>query len=63
MKYAVKRYWELCDSVEVEADTPSQAIDKAHDLPLDEHRGEYVQGSLNSDPNVDVQPLNSGGIP
>jgi hypothetical protein len=58
MKFAVKRYWQLCDEVSVEADSPTQAIDLAHELPLDELRGEYVQGSLNSDPDTDVQPLN-----
>jgi hypothetical protein len=61
MKYAVKRYWQLCDSVEVEADTPDQAIERAHALPLDESRGDYVLGSLNSDPAEDVRPLLNGG--
>jgi len=61
VRYAVKRYWQLCDEVQVEADTPDQAIDLAHEMPLDESRGEYVSGSLNSDPANDVQPVITGG--
>jgi len=63
MKFAVKRYWQLCDPVEVEADTPDQAIERAHEMPLDESKGDYVLGSLNSDPLVDVQPLVERGAP
>jgi hypothetical protein len=55
MKFAVKRYWQLCDEVEVEAQSVDDAIDLAHAMPLDESRGEYVMGSLNSDPSADVQ--------
>ena len=61
MRYVVKRYWQFCDSVEVEAHTPDQAIERAHEMPLDESRGEYVMGSLNSDPLEDVEPLTERG--
>ena len=59
MRYAVKRYWELSDEVEVEASSVDEAIGRAHDLPLDESKGDYVPDSLNSDPEADVQPLNA----
>ena len=42
MKYVVKRYWELCDSVEVNADSPSQAIELAHEMPIDNARAAFV---------------------
>jgi hypothetical protein len=61
MKFAVKRYWQLCDCVEVEADTPDRAIEIAHEMPLDETRGDYVSGSLNSDPSADVELLAGKG--
>ncbi len=57
MKFAVKRYWQLGDEVEVEAHSVDEAIEIAHARPLDESRGEFVMGSLNSDPHADVQPL------
>ncbi len=57
MKYAVKRYWQLCDEVEVEAQSVDQAIDLAHAMPLPKTRGEFVMDSLNSDPGADVQRL------
>ena len=57
MKFAVKRYWELCDSVEVNASSVSEAIDLAHELPVDVTKAEYVADSMNSDPSCDVQPL------
>lgn len=60
MKYSVKRYWQLCDEVEVEATSVDAAIEIAHQMPLDESRGDYVSGSLNSDPSADVQPLITG---
>ena len=57
MKFAVKRYWQLCDRVEVDATTRDEAIDTAHKLELDESRGTYVLGSLNSDPEEDIEPI------
>lgn len=57
MRFAVKRYWEVCDQVEVEAKNASAAIALAHALPLDNATSEYVPDSLNSDPECDVQAL------
>jgi hypothetical protein len=57
MKWVVKRYWEFSDSVEVEADSVEQAIKVAHALPIPHGQAEFVPDSLNSDPVVDVQPL------
>lgn len=57
MKYVVKRYWEVCDSFEVDADSPSQAIELAHALPVDNVRAVFVPDSMNSDSETDVQPL------
>ncbi len=54
-KYSVKRYWEVCDSVEVEAESLELAIIKAHSLPLT--AGEYVSYSINSDEDVDVEAI------
>lgn len=65
MKFEVKRYWDVCDTVEVEADDVSEAIAIAHELPIDNTRAEYVPDSLNSDPECDVQrvePDAQGGI-
>ncbi len=56
MKFSVKRYWEVCDSVDVEANSPSEAIDTAHELPVDSATAEFVPDSMNSDPFNDVQP-------
>ena len=61
MKYAVKRYWEVCDRVEVEANSESEAIAIAHQLSLDNARAEFVPDSLNSDSSCDVHPLTEGG--
>ena len=58
MKYVVKRYWEVCDSVEVNAGSVGEAIDLAHALPVDYTQAEYVPDSMNSDPSCDVQLLN-----
>lgn len=62
MKFRVKRYWELCDSVEVKAESVDKAIEVAHEMPLDHGRAYYVPDSINSDPDTDVQPL-PGGVP
>jgi hypothetical protein len=62
MKYAVKRYWQFCDAVEVEADSIAQAIERAHEMPLNELQGEYILSSLYIDPSADVAPLVKGGV-
>ena len=62
MKYVVKRYWELCDSVEVNASSVSEAIDLAHGLPVDNSKAKFVPDSMNSDPSADVQSLTTGGV-
>ena len=61
MRFKVKRYWELCDEVEVEADDVTKAIEVAHDLPLAAARAHCVPDSLNSDPDADVDQL-AGGV-
>ena len=60
MRFAVMRYWQLCDKVEVEARTRDEAIDRAHEIALEQSRGEYVSGSLNSDPEHDVELITDG---
>jgi phage FluMu protein Com len=55
-RYRVKRYWEVCDSVEVIADSVGKAIIKAHALPLSK-KPEFVPDSIDSDPNVDVEQI------
>ena len=60
MRFKVKRYWELCDTVEVKADGVDQAIAAAHALPLDNTKARFVPDSLNSDPDADVYPLSGG---
>lgn len=57
MRYAVKRYWELCDTVHVEADDIDKAIEAAHELSVDNSKAEFVPDSMNSDPSCDVQPV------
>ncbi len=61
MKFAVKRYWQLCDEVHVDADSIDDAIERAHKMPLNEFQGDFVLGSLNSDPHVDVEQLMAKG--
>lgn len=61
MKFAVKRYWSVCDEVEVAANSIREAIDLAHELPTDNAKAEFVPDSMNSDPTCDVQPLNLRG--
>lgn len=56
MKFCVKRYWEVCDEVEVEAKNKDEAIEKAHEMRLSKYP-EYVPDSINSDPETDVQKL------
>ena len=60
MKYSVKRYWEVCDSVEVEASSVGEAIETAHAMPVDSAKAEFVPDSINSDSFCDVQSLNTG---
>ena len=57
MRFAVTRHWEMCDTVEVEADSPWDAIEAAHAKPLDNARAAYLPGSINSDSTCDVQLL------
>lgn len=61
MKYVVKRYWELCDSVEVNANSVSEAIATAHEMPVDNARASFVPDSMNTDPDSEVWPLAEGG--
>jgi hypothetical protein len=65
VKFTVKRYWEVCGAVDVEADSASEAVAIAHELPVDNAKAEYVPDSLNSDSDCDVQKVESrakGGI-
>ena len=61
MKFAVRRYWSVYDSVEVEANSVDEAIDIAHAMPVDNAKAGFVSGSMNSDPSDDVQSLITGG--
>jgi len=61
VKFAVRRYWSVYDSVEVEADSVDEAMDVAHAMPVDHAKAEFVSGSMNSDPSDDVQSLITGG--
>ena len=63
MKYCVKRYWSICDSVDVEANSVSEAIDVAHELPVDSAKADFVPGSMNTNPDAEVWPLAAGGVP
>jgi len=58
-RYRVKRYWEVCDAVEVTADSVQHAILKAHALPLS-RKPEFVPDSIDSDADVDVQEVKHG---
>jgi hypothetical protein len=55
-RYRVVRYWEVRDEVEVEAENKEEAIEKAHELDFPP-RPHYVDESINSDIDVDVQEL------
>ncbi len=57
IKYRVKRYWELCDEVEVEVVEGEESLvaEKAMELPLTE--GRYVPDSINVDEELDVIKL------
>ena len=57
MKYAVTRHWAVCDTVEVEADSPWDAIEAAHAKPLDNAKAAYLPDSINSDSSCDVRRL------
>lgn len=57
MKYSVKRYWEVCDTVDVEAENVEEAIEIATELGLT--TGEYVMDSFNID-EEDVQETTNG---
>lgn len=60
MKYCVKRYWEVCDSVEVDAGSAQEAIERAHEMTADNAKAEFVPDSMNSFPDDDVQLIESG---
>jgi len=57
-KFKVKLYWEVSGEVEVEADSPQEAVEKAlgPETPLPENP-EYVQDSQNCDVETDVQEV------
>ena len=57
-KYEVNRFWEMWDRVTVEAESPTDAIQKAHQLPLSD-KAEYVADSISSHPKVDVRQSES----
>lgn len=57
MRFTVKRYWSLCDTVQVQADDVDKAIAAAHALPLDNTNARYVPDSINSDPDSEVWSL------
>lgn len=61
MKYIVKRYWELCDTVEVVANSVSKAIELAHEMPTDNTKAAFVPDSMNTDPDAEVWPVPAGG--
>jgi len=60
VRFKVKRYWEVCDEVEVEADDGAKAIEAAHALPLAAAKTHNVPDSLNSDLDADVFQLTGG---
>jgi len=60
VRFSVKRYWEMCDTVKVEAESAAKAIAAAHAIPLDHTIAHYVPDSINSDPDADVYPLTGG---
>ena len=60
MKYAVKRYWEVCDTVEVEANEGDIAAIVQQACELDLTHGEYVRGSMNVDEDLDIQEITGG---
>lgn len=56
MKFKAKVYWEMSGEVEVEANSPEEAAQKAIDGPLPT-QAEYVSDSCNCDAETDVQPV------
>ena len=50
MRYKVKRYWTMCDEVELDVASSEEAVLKAHDLPLPESGGDYVPDSMSVAP-------------
>lgn len=52
--YYVKRYWEVYDEVKVEAESTSEAVDRAYEQPLGSSP-RYVDDSMNIEEEVDVQ--------
>jgi hypothetical protein len=61
MRFAVRRYWSIRDSIEVDANSVNEAIDIAHAMPVESNKAEFVPDSINSDPSDDVQSLITGG--
>jgi len=61
MTFAVKRFWQVCDTVQVEADGVDEAIEAAHALPLDHTKARFVPDSINSDPDAEVWSLEGAG--
>ena len=59
-KYRIKRYWTMCDTVEVEAQSVDKAICQAHALSAHGALAEYVPDSINSDPETDVEIITKG---
>ncbi len=54
-KYRVKRYWEVSDFVEVEANSISEAMMAADYLPLSEvSEGEFVRAVDSDENDVEV---------
>lgn len=61
MKYVVKRYWKLCDTVAVVASSVNKAIALAHEMPTDNAKAAFVPDSMNTDPDSEVWPVARGG--
>lgn len=57
LRFAVKRYWEMSDTVYVPATSGAEAIEAAHALPVNNSKAMYVPDSMNSDRETDVHPL------
>ena len=56
-KYSVRRYWAMCDTVKVAADSIGQAIEKANARGINAAKAEYVPDSISSDPRADVEVI------
>lgn len=56
MKYRVKRYWEVSDTVEVEANSVDEAVSAAINADLTSSP-RYVPDSINVDQDIDVEAI------